>query len=355
MTIEVVQHSFGRPGSGGPIVALERLLANSKREFAVISQVEPANGINFSLIRRFRKELIAHRPSLLHVRGLGNEGFHAVVAARLAKVPKILVSIHGTHRDLKSPQNFWKNWIVRAILEPATLKLATHIATVCEFAAERDFLLPFRSKFVGVVPNGVEVFPLYDTRAEVKKELGIPFDELLCVCVSRLTLEKGYGVLADALRLQDEKCLRFSIVIVGGGDDSGSIRALFKGLRNIRVIFVGHQSNVVRFLAASDLFVFPSLHENLSNALIEALSFGLPVIATAVGGNVEVINNGGGVLVNPSEPLELADAINSLLEDSVLRKEFSHQARCNVVENYSLKKMVSRWNEIYDGLLGSKS
>lgn len=355
MAVDIVQHSFGSPGSGGPVVALQRLLENSTREFGVISQLEPANGINVQLIKRFRQELIAYRPLLVHVRGLGNEGFHAAVAAKLAGVPKILVSIHGTHRDLKSPQNYWKNWIVRSILEPATLRLATHVATVCEFAAERDFLTPFGHKFAGVVPNGVEISPPGDTRLAVRKALNIPLDLPLALCVSRITLEKGYGVLAEALGLLDRRGVRFSIVIVGGGDESGEIRALFYGLKNIAVTFVGHQSNVAQFFAASDFFVFPSLHENLSNALIEALSFGLPAVATAVGGNVEVIKKGGGLLIPPLDAKELSAAIKEFIENSTLRNAYSREARQNISENYSVKRMVSRWHEVYDEILGGKS
>ncbi|WP_062362002.1 glycosyltransferase family 4 protein [Variovorax paradoxus] len=353
MKAEIVQHSFGLPGSGGPVVALERLLANSTTEFGVIRQLEPARGINLGLIKRFIAELKAYQPSLVHVRGLGNEGFHAALAARLAKVPNILVSVHGTYQDLKFSPNQWKTEIVRSLLEPATLRFATHIATVCEFAAERAFLLPFRSKLVGVVPNGVESPSIMNCREAVRERLKVPQDLLLAVCVSRITVEKGYATLAEGLHLLDKGGSRFAIVIVGGGDESGAIRAMFKGLQNIAVTFLGHQSNVSQFLEASDLFIFPSLHENLSNALIEALSFGLPVVATDVGGNSEVVQKGGGLLVPPSDPSKLAAAIEQLITDFVLRTELSRRGRENVARNYTVQKMVSGWHDVYKKILGS--
>lgn len=352
MSVNIVQHSFGRPGSGGPVVAFERLLANSTKEFGVIRQLEPASGINLRLIRRFTQELKAYRPSLVHVRGLGNEGFHGVLAAKLARVPNILVSIHGTYQDLKFPQNQWKTQIVKSILEPATLGLATHIATVCEFAAERRFLASFRHKFVGVVPNGVELPPAAANRKSIRNKLNVPDDLPLAVCVSRITAEKGYAILAEALNDLDKKGLQFAVAVVGGGDESGAIQAMFKRLNNIKVVFLGHQSNVGQFLSASDFFVFPSLHENLSNALIEALSFGLPAIATDVGGNTEVIRRGGGVLVRPSDPLDLAAAIEQLVTDSVFRTELSGQARENVAKNYTVQKMVAGWHDVYEKILG---
>lgn len=352
MGVDIVQHSFGRPGSGGPVVAFERLLANSTKEFGVIRQLEPASGINVRLIRRFTQELKAYRPSLVHVRGLGNEGFHAALAAKLANVPNILVSIHGTYQDLKFPQSQWKAQIIKSLLEPATLRLATHIATVCEFAADRSFLASFRHKFVGIVPNGVELPPTINTRGVVRQLLDIPHNLPLAICVSRITAEKGYTVLAEALHALDQNGLQFAVAVVGGGDESGAIQGMFRGLKNIVVAFLGHQSNVGQFLAASDFFIFPSLHENLSNALIEALSFGLPAIATDVGGNTEVIRKGGGILVRPFDPLDLAAAIEQLIVDSATRTELSQQARENAAQNYTVQKMVAGWQAVYEKILG---
>nr|WP_157866639.1 glycosyltransferase family 4 protein [Aromatoleum aromaticum] len=351
MNTRIIQHCFGKPASGGPIVALERLLAHSSVPYGVIRQTEPAGGLNVALIRRFVRELRQQQPQLVHVRGLGNEGFHAALAARLAGVPKILVSVHGTQRDLRHPGNPLRHWVVKSILEPLTLVMATHVATVCEFAAQRSFIRPFIGKLVGVVPNGVELPNLSrPEEPDFRARWGIPADLPLAVCVSRITEEKGYLTLASALRILDAEC-RLALLVVGGGDESKHIRNQFSGLANIVVRFVGHQHDVGSFLAASDLFLFPSLHENLSNALIEAMAHGLPAIATDVGGNTEVVARGGGILVPPGNAIELATAIARLLREPDFCMELAQQARENIRAHYSVERMVSDWQGLYERIL----
>lgn len=100
--------------------------------------------------------------------GCGNEGFHGALAARAAGVPRILVSVHGTHRDLSMPTGWQglRSRLVRYGAEPATLGMATHVATVCEYASTRPFIARVGPKFVGVVPNGVVVEPLAEEGAD---------------------------------------------------------------------------------------------------------------------------------------------------------------------------------------------
>lgn len=355
MRVEIVQHCFGNPGSGGPVVACERLVAASSRDYGRITQFDAARGISFRLIARFYREIRSYNAGLVHVRGLGNEGFHGVVAARLARVPNVLVSLHGTHRDLVFPQSKLKVWFVVNVLEALTLRLATHIATVCEHAASRPFLGPHRAKFVGVVPNGVEVSTpvAMDAalRSEVRNRLGIPQEARVAVAVSRLTEEKGYPVLAAALRELDRRAFAMRLLVVGGGDEDGRIRELFRGLTFVEVAFVGHRSRVDDFLTAADCFVLPSLHENLSNALLEAMGRGLPAVATSVGGNVEVVSRGGGILVPPGDSHALARALEDLLGNDSERKRVGEAAFENVRRHYSVEAMVSGWEDVYDRIL----
>lgn len=328
-------------------------MAHSTRTYSHLRQTEPAGGISFALLRKFVAEIRAAKPQLIHVRGLGNEGFHAALAAKIAGVPRILVSIHGTHRDLTRANGRWRRDIVANILEPLTLAMATNIATVCEFAASRSFLRPYRHKLIGAISNGVEI-PSLSTRIDssaLKDRWGIPSDLLVGVCVSRITEEKGYPVLAKALAKLDQKGRKFAVIVVGGGDDDGRLRALFRGLANIQVVFVGHQRNVSDFLSISDFFLFPSLHENLSNALVEAMAFGLPAIATEVGGNTEVLRKGGGILIPANESEPLSSAIEIILGSAEVRLNLGSLARDNIKQNYSLRQMVNGWEAIYDRML----
>ena len=356
----IAQHVFGAPNSGGPVVALDRIQCNealNEFEFHRLHQYEPAGGINFKLLKIFRAALKKLSPDMIHVRGLGNEGFHGVLAARLAGVPRILVSIHGTVRDLKYSENWIRHMIVRDVLESATLSMATHIITVCEYAADREFLVPYRNKFVGVVPNGVDLPKVANhDRLTNRHKLGISKDAVVAVCVSRLTREKGYYLLAEAMRALPALRRPVKLLVVGDGPDRTSINEALAGLEGVEVNFLGHRNDVSRILCAADFFIFPSLHENLSNALLEAMSYGLPVVATAVGGNTEVVARGGGMLVSIDAPILLSQAIAKYVDDEALRHRDGIRARKIVEENYTIQHMAERLGAVYRDILAqSKS
>lgn len=351
----IVQHIFGSLNSGGPVVALDRILRAEgfeNYEFHRLQQGGPAGGINLKLLATFRRTIQKIAPDMVHVRGLGNEGFHGVLAARLAGVPRILLSIHGSVSDLKFTQNRIRHSLVRDVLEPFTLRMATHIITVCEYAARRDLLAPYQNKFVGVVPNGVDLPVISDdVRLERRRELGIASDEVVAVCVSRLTREKGYLLLAAALRELPPLRYPMKILVVGDGPDRTSIEKAMGGLEGVEPLFLGHRNDVGSILCAADFFIFPSLHENMSNALLEAMSYGLPIVATAVGGNTEVLVRGGGVLVSVDDPLSMGKSIAEYVNDVIVRHIDGRRARRVVEENYTTQHMVDRLGAVYQNVL----
>lgn len=352
----IMQHCFGQDHSGGPINAFNRLIKHSKYDYSIIRQFNPAGGIDRSLINHFINEIKIHKPQLIHIRGLGNEGFHAALAAKIAGVPHILVSIHGTHRDLKYYSNPLKKWIMVNILERLTLNFATDIVTVCEYASKRDFLKNYNNKLRGYVPNGISIPELLDNDKKelTKNKLNIVNTLKIGICVSRITVEKGYLVLAEALKKIDKPDNKFLLLIVGGGDENGEINSYYSELKFIKIQFIGHIDNVGEYLSISDFFIFPSLHENLSNALIEAMSYQLPVVATDVGGNTEVLQKGGGILVKPNDPVDLAEKIEFFLENDDFVKCMAKLAHANIKENYSLDSMVKSWENLYETILGKE-
>lgn len=358
MTI-VVQHCFGKPGTGGPIIAMGRVLKSSlstKYRFVPMIQEEAAGGINSGLIRRFVRLLSDVRPDMIHVRGLGNEGFHGVLAARIAKVPRILISIHGTIRDLPSHTNLVRKLFLQHFVERSSLMMATHIFTVCEATAARPFLHPFRDKLVGVVPNGVhlpqQVNP--DIRYETRRELGIASNAIVGIVVSRITRAKGTDVLARALQaLQLPSDLPVHVLWVGDGPDRVELERALANQRHVRFHLLGLRHDVPRFLQASDLYLSPSYYENLSNALLEAMSYSLPVIACAVGGNVEIINRGGGLMTPAGDPTAFGSAFAELCSSAARRRELGLQAYRNVSKHYTIDHMLNGLDRIYQRALGT--
>ena len=348
----VVQHSFGDPGSGGPIVALQRLLDSplaDQYEFVRMHQEHAAGGVDLRMVRRWAAMLREVRPDLVHVRGLGNEGFHGALAARLARVPAVLVSIHGTVRDLTVPASLRRSVLVRAV-EPATLTMATDVVTVCRATAERAFLDPWRDKLRAVVPNGIDTSQPAGSaiRESTRSALGIPADRVVLVVVGRLSHEKGHDFLARAMGSLPPRVLaRTMLLLVGDGPDCNTIVDAYESVPGLDLRTLGRRHDVADLLRASDVFVFPTLHENLSNALLEAMSVGLPVIATSVGGNVEVLKRGGGLLVPQRDAQALAGAVAHLVDDAAERKAMGSAARSVIEWGFTLDHMVGGWDAVY--------
>jgi glycosyltransferase involved in cell wall biosynthesis len=354
----VVQHSFGSLGTGGPIGALNRLLKTplaEKYEFVPMHQNSATGGIDIPRIRDWSKMLKSVKPDLVHVRGLGNEGLHGVLAARLAGCPRILVSIHGSVRDLQVSRRL-KDRVLADVAEPVTLRLATHVTTVCESMAERAFVQKHANKLVGPITNGVALKERdLSTRRRTRDSLGLADSDIAVISVGRLTWDKGHGVLASALsRVDGASVDNLKLLVVGDGPDADEIKGAYDAY-DFNVQFLGRRSDVSELLEASDLFVFPTFHENLSNALLEAMAAGLPVIATDVGGNTEVLRRGGGILIRPKDPDGLATALDELIKDLSRRLELGLESRQVVEDFYSLDAMSKTLDGVYSDILRGAS
>ena len=353
----VVQHSFGDVGSGGPIGALGRILASDltqSYDFVRMHQQRATGGIDVVRLREWSAFLRRVQPDLVHVRGLGNEGFHGALAARLAGCRRVLVSVHGTVRDITTPPTLKQRLVVDG-LEPMTLRMATHVTTVCEYAAERPFVKRHHEKMVGPIVNGVEVpdeTPALQ-REETRRALGLTDSQVAVVSVGRLTLEKGHRDLAGALeRLSDTARDSMVLVLVGDGPEGEVIRRTYEQT-GVATRFLGRRLDVPQILGAADVFAFPSLHENLSNALLEAMAHGLAVVATSVGGTTEVLRGGGGLLVPVNDPAALSQALERVVESVGLRRRLGTTARQVVAEKYSIEAMCRVLDLTYQQVLSS--
>jgi glycosyltransferase involved in cell wall biosynthesis len=122
-----------------------------------------------------------------------------------------------------------------------------------------------------------------------------------------------------------------------------------------RVHFVGHQEDILPWLAALDVFVLSSDWEGMSNALLEAMAAGLPVVATAVGGTPEVVVDGvTGLLVPPHDPISLAEAIVRLLDAPDLRRQMGQAGRERVKKSFTVERMVEQTQTLYEHILSAK-
>ncbi|MDH3994606.1 MAG: glycosyltransferase, partial [Gammaproteobacteria bacterium] len=164
----------------------------------------------------------------------------------------------------------------------------------------------------------------------------------------QLTLVRAFTELC----LRRPQDTRLRLVLIGDGSLRHELESLIEQNDiQTRVWLAGSVENVPQLLQAMDVFVLPSLAEGISNTILEAMACGLPVVATRVGGNEELVVEGEtGFLVSRADPGAMAETLLHYLEDDTLRDRHGAAARRRVEKNFSIHGMVNRYLEVYDEL-----
>lgn len=264
------------------------------------------------LVRRLHER---HRFDLLDAHFAYPDGFAAVQLGRMVDVP-VSITLRGTLPDLARRPS--RRWALRRALHGADSLLA--VSASLRDDAARLGVDPAR---VTVVPNGIDLdtFRPLD-RQQARQRLGLPGDARIVLTVGALREVKGHHYLLRAMAALPSGLEDTRLVVVGGAsisdDRSTALRRLAAELGiSDRVIWAGPRPHgeIPSWLAASDVFVNASRREGCCNALLEALACGRPAVATAVGGNPEIISDDSvGVLVRPGDPAGLAAGLHGVLE-----------------------------------------
>ena len=350
---KVIQQVLDPSGSGG-VSAEYRALQHSQLlkgyEFIPMILMHPHNGVNFRDIWFYYRFLRKNPGDIIHIRGAAPDGMNAVIAAKLAGKGKILVTVHGMYSDLVYI-NPIKRWISYHIIENLTFRIADGISCVCAAANDRERFRKYRKKMLPYVYNRMPDYSGYDKeqiRRQMRRELGLEDGAPVGVYVGRVTQEKGLDYLAKALETIPEHC---RVLVVG----DGAYLQEMKAACGKQVVFLGEQKDVYRYLFAGDFFIQPSLHENHSIALLEAAAAGIPMIATDVGGNAEIVKDGiNGVLVPPRDAGKLRDAICRFCTDVQLRDQLKAQAMILNYTEYSDSSVDQSLNQVYQMLLSGE-
>ena len=168
--------------------------------------------------------------------------------------------------------------------------------------------------------------------------------------VGRISREKGLFVLADALKRMPHPP---KIWLAGDGSDFEEIRNVYQPLIKSGIVkMLGRRDDIPNLLSACDFFVFPSLHENFSNALLEAMHAERAVIATATGGNLELVLDGiTGALIPVDDSYQLSQAISHFTANPEMCSKMGRNARTRVIQQYSLEHTVQKLSELYNSML----
>ncbi len=307
-------------------------------------------GIDARAILRLARELRRLRPTVVHSRNWG--ALDAVLAARLARVP---VVIHGEHgREASDLLGLDPR---RNRLRRLAARLVDRFVTV-SFDLRRWLIETVRIPAARVVTihNGVDTERFGDEGREAgRAALGLAPDRLVVGAVGRLDPVKDHAGLLAAFALVAEASAM--LVIVGEGPCRSPLETRVRALGlGERVRLLGERGDVALLLRGLDVFVLPSLGEGISNTLLEAMATGLPVVATRVGGNPELVEDGvNGRLVPPADPGALAGALAEYLADPALRALHGKTSRQLAVERFGLDRMAARYRKLYRGLAGGEA
>lgn len=232
--------------------------------------------------------------------------------------------------------------------------LANSTAVAAELEAEVG---PEDSRLkVGLIHNGVAFGdpPAAAERGAVRRALGLSDDAFVMVIVANLIGYKGHADLIDALShavLQLPRDWRLLVVGRDGGIGPSLVTRCGAAGLAANVVWLGERTDAASLMGASDLAVVASHEEGFSNSLIEAMGCGLPMVATAVGGNIDAVVDGvTGLLVPARDPHRMAEAILALAGAPDRRITMGAAARLRATTQFSLDACVTRYERLYRGL-----
>lgn len=359
-----VLHSLGVGGTENGVVNLVNALAG-KFHHTVVSMTDagplsvriPSDvevhclrkrpGHDLKAFVRLTRLLCRLHPHVVHSRNWG--AFDAVLAARLAGVPVI---IHGEHgRDIEDPEgrNSRRNHL-RRLFVPFVNCFVTVSDDLRRWLVD-DVRIPAQK--VITIHNGVDAFRFSPAdSAPVRASLGLATDRPVIGTVGRLDPVKDQATLIRAFGRLRSKYSDTMLLMAGDGPCRADLEALIASLclrGHVRIL--GERDDVPRVLSALDIFVLPSIAEGISNTILEAMATGLPIVATRVGGNPELVEDGvNGILVPQQNPEALTTAIGQYLEDPHLRAIHGKSSRQRAVKRFGLEQMRDAYANLYASL-----
>lgn len=220
------------------------------------------------------------------------------------------------------------------------------IISVCRKSTEEILKNGFSKDILIEIPNGVDTHKFFKPSQKKRK------NHSNIVFVGRLDSYKGVNYLLNGFGDVLAKVGHVTLTIIGNGPDECLLRDIAKRLGIIdQVVFKGRQEDIWSELCDADIFVLPSLSEGMSNVLLEAMSCGLPVVATSVGGNGDLVKDRrNGMLIKPRDSAKLGGALLELLENEAFANTLGKEARQTVEENYSMDRVVDKYVTLYNRL-----
>jgi glycosyltransferase involved in cell wall biosynthesis len=304
-----------------------------------------------ALVEVFRRQ----RPALVQSHG-ARSNVYTKIAARLAGVPVVVCTVHNSLFDYDV-----SGWRRRAyvLAERLTSPLADAIVAVSgAIAADLTRRYRIRGPRIVVVHNGIDAdaFVPRRSRSSVLAEIALEEGDRIIGLAGRMTPQKGHEFLLDAVARLRPRFPRLRCVLAGDGPLRSELetRASALGIAD-RCRFIGARADVADVLSVVEIVTLPSRSEGLPFALLEAMVLGKPVVASTVGGNPEVVEEGRtGLLVPTADAPALAAAIARMLDRPHDAAAMGARGRARVCEHFPLPRTTRALEDLYLDLLGAR-
>lgn len=294
---------------------------------------------------------------ILHVHGAGTMAMTANIARAFMKKPVVVkvatASTEISAGDLHGAETALLGNVRLSLLK----KCDAFVATTKQI--KRELLdRGIEEKRITLIPNGVDTERFTpstrDEKRVLREKLGVR-EGSACLFVGRLIRRKGVDVLLRAWKEVIRDIPDATLIVAGGGEEIESLKGLAESLGiSTGVSFLGHvePAELVEYYKTADLFVFPSRGEGMPNVILEAMSSGLPVVATAIGGIVDVITNGeNGFLVPPDDHEALAVSITEALTRDI--EMLGMAGRRTALRSFSLGAVTDLHAVLYERLIAA--
>jgi glycosyltransferase involved in cell wall biosynthesis len=261
---------------------------------------------------------------------------------------RLVTTVHGWVRHTSRTPLYYR-------IDKTSLLRYERVTCVSEDLVQTCRRLGVSQRRLILLENGIDLtdFSRHLTPTEAKRQLGFDPDRPLVGGVGRLSAEKGFDLLIEAVARLRDNGWPLQLVIVGEGDEQSRLQALLeqRGLHHDGRL-AGFQADPRPFYQALDIFALSSRREGLPNVVLEAMAMGVPCVATAIAGVPRLIQDGvNGRLIPPDDIDALTMALQELLADRNRREIFAAAARQTVEARYSFAQRMEKLARLYDELL----
>ena len=299
-------------------------------------------GIDWRLVFRLRKLLKKKKIDVIHAHQY-TSFFYSSLAKNFPKKPRLIFTEHG--RFFPDQRR-----IKRVIFNPFLSKCASEIIAISE--ATKVAMVKFDNfpqNRVKIIYNGVTFKASSTNLFKKRSELNISNEDFVLSTAARLDPIKNYKMLITVMKRITRTVNNCKLLIAGNGPEYDTLSSeIIKNELTESVFLLGHRSDVKEIFSASDVFLLSSLSEGTSITLLEAMSAGLPAIATNVGGNPEIIVEGEtGLLVKSNDAEAMADKVLYLHQNRMFAKQLGEAGKKRAEELFSYERMMDKYEQLY--------